>query len=119
MLLELAKGSSLLAAIALSQSVSIAAGVAWDGKHVAIGDSKNSVIYRFAISGSAGTEVGKTVLRHGRYITQFFIDGASVVAANYRSASVGFWRYPQSGAPAKTIGGLGEPFGVTLSAAQK
>lgn len=116
-LLELPKGSSSLAAISLAQRINIPAGVAWDGKHVAIGDSQGSVIYRFTISGSAGTKVGKTVLRHGRYIAQFFIDGASVVAANYRGASIGFWRYPHSGVPTKTIGGLGEPFGVTLSKA--
>jgi DNA-binding beta-propeller fold protein YncE len=114
-LLELPRGSGALSSIALTRSIAIAGGVAWDGEYLAIADSQSSVIYRFAISGSAGTEVGKTVLRHGRFVTQFFIDGGRVVGADYRGASVGFWRYPGGGAPEKTIGGLGEPFGVTLS----
>jgi hypothetical protein len=61
--------------------------VGWDGKHVAVADSKASVIYRFEIAGSAGTRVGVTA--------------------------------PAGGAPTKKIGGLHEPFGVTLSLAQK
>jgi hypothetical protein len=76
-------------------------------------------LYRFTIKGKAGTEVGSTPLRGGRSVSQFLIAGDSVIGANFRGASVMFWKYPAGGAPAQTISGLGEPFGVTLSKAPK
>jgi hypothetical protein len=44
--------------------------------------------------------------------------GSAVVGANFHGASVAFWNYPSGGTPAKTIGGLGEPFGLALSKAR-
>jgi hypothetical protein len=117
--LELPKGAGSLQGVTLDQTIRVPGGVGWDGKHVTVGDSKASVIYRFAIAGSGGTKVGTTALHGARDPAQFVLAGTDVVAANFRGASVGFWNYPAGGSPAKTIGGFGEPFGVTLSFARK
>lgn len=113
--LELRKGGHSLSEISLDQSFQVPGGVGWDGKHVAVGDSKSSVIYRFDIAGSAGTRIGSARLRQGRFVTQFFIVARNLVGANFKGSSAMFWSYPAGGAPTTTIGGLGEPFGVTLS----
>ncbi len=117
--LELPKGSGSFHSIVLDRTVRVPGGVGWDGKHVTVGDSKASVIYRFTIAGSAGTRVGATALHGAREPAQFVIAGGAVTAADFRGASVGFWKYPAGGPPAKTIGGFGEPFGVALSLARK
>ena len=117
--LELARGSSGLAEIDLDQTIHAPGGVGWDGKHVTVADSDASVIYRFSIAGTAGVRVGTTALRRGHYVTQYVISGNDVIGANYRGASVAFWKYPAGGTPVKTIGGFGEPFGITLSPARK
>jgi DNA-binding beta-propeller fold protein YncE len=116
---EVPKGGKSLEAIALNQSFHMPGGVGWDGKHVVVADAKSAVLYRFTITGSSGTKVGSTRLRGARSLAQFIIDSGEVVGANFNGASVGFWQYPAGGMPAKTIGGLGEPFGVTLSKASK
>jgi hypothetical protein len=116
---ELPKGGRSLQTVTLEQSFSVPGGVAWDGKHVTVGDSKDSTIYRFDITGSTGIEVGSTHLQRGRFVTQYVIDGDTLVGANFHGSSVMFWKYPAGGAPTKIIGGLGEPFGVALSRASR
>ncbi|MBV8066405.1 MAG: hypothetical protein JO113_00400, partial [Candidatus Eremiobacteraeota bacterium] len=116
---ELPKDAGSLQTVTLEQSFAVPGGVAWDGKHVAVGDSKSSTIYRFDITGSTGIEVGSTHLRRGRFVTQYVIDGDTVVGANFHGSSVMFWKYPGGGAPTKKIVGLGEPFGVALSRASR
>ncbi|HYL26502.1 MAG TPA: hypothetical protein VEW74_01640 [Candidatus Nitrosotalea sp.] len=116
---ELRKGARKLEAITLNQSIAIPGGVGWDGRHVVVGDVRSSHLYRFDISGSVGTKAGSTQLGRARSVNQFVIAGSSVVGANFEGATVGFWNYPRGGAPAKTIGSLGEPFGVTLSRAHQ
>lgn len=113
--LELPKDGKALRRITLNQAFGIAAGVAWDGKYVTVGDSKSSKIYRFDISKAKGKKIGSTALNGGRFITQFLIVGNTIVAANFHGKSVRFWRYPSGGAPTVTIDGLGYPFGVALS----
>ena len=115
---ELPKDGKSLQAVTLNRSFRVpGGGVGWDGKHVVVGDSKPSVIYRFAINGSSGTQVGSTRLRGARSIAQFLVIGNQIVGANFNGESVAFWSYPNGGMPTQTINGLGEPFGVTLSPA--
>jgi hypothetical protein len=116
---ELPRGSTSLESVTLDQSFNVPGGVGWDGKHVVVGDSKTSVLYRFAVSGSVGTKAGSTRLRQGRFVTQFVFADNQVVGANFKGASAIFWTYPGGGAPAKVIKGLGEPFGVALSKANR
>ncbi|MGA7355548.1 MAG: hypothetical protein WBW76_08965 [Candidatus Cybelea sp.] len=118
-LLELARGSSGLAEVDLDQTIHAPGGVGWDGKHLTVADSDASVIYRFSIAGTAGIKVGTTALRRGHFVTQYVIAGNDVIGANYHGANVVFWKYPAGGTPIKTIGGFGEPFGITLSPAPK
>jgi hypothetical protein len=118
-LLELPKGGSSFKELTLNANVRVPGGVDWDGEHLAVGDSAPSVILRFAVAGSAGTEVGSTRLRRGRDAAQFLITGGAVIAASFHGASVKSWQYPNGGEPTRRIGGLGEPFGVALSKALK
>jgi hypothetical protein len=115
--LELPRGGTALESIQLDNDFKIGGGVAWDGHHVAVADSSSSVIYRFAISKTTGKRAGSTPLKTCRFVTQFFVDGATVVAASFHGKSAIYWKYPAGGAPAKRIGGFGEPFGITLSKA--
>ena len=113
---ELPKGSKSLGTVTLMKRPIAPGGVGWDGKHVVVGDVKSSRLYQFDISGSVGTETGSTQLAQARDVNQFVVIGASVAGASFKGKSVGLWTYP-GGAPGKPIGGLGEPFGVTLSKA--
>jgi hypothetical protein len=116
---EMRKGHKGFETITLDQTFGAPGGMAWDGTHLAVGDAKTSIIYRFVIAGSSGAEVGATRLRRGRGVAQFAIDGNSIAGADFHGHGVGFWKYPAGGVPAKSLSGFGEPFGVTLSKARK
>lgn len=113
--LELPNGGKSLESLTLDQSFGAAGGVAWDGKHVVVGDSKKEIVYRFAFRGSAGKNVGSTRLQTARGAAQFLVDGNRLAAAEFRGGRVGFWSYPAGGKPAEEIEGLRFAFGVTLS----
>jgi hypothetical protein len=114
-LVEMRKGKKFLETITLDQAFGAPGGVAWDGTHLAVGDAKSSIIYRFSIAGNYGTEVGAMQLRRARGVAQFVIDKESIAAADFHDRSVAFWTYPAGGKPVKSLTGFGEPFGVTLS----
>ncbi|MGB8909606.1 MAG: hypothetical protein WCC84_12755, partial [Candidatus Cybelea sp.] len=122
---ELPKGSKNLKIITLNQFISQPGGIAWDGKHLAIGDSAKPVIYEFAVSGARGTRVGTTSLgTPATYGSQFFIDGVRLIAPNiYPSknqllSDVLFYKYPGGGKPSKKIpAARSNPHGLTLSRA--
>ena len=80
-----------------------------------IGDYGDVVIHRFAIQGKTGKQVGLVTLSHVQYIRQFWIQGRILVAPDFSSNNVGFWRYPQGGAPLKRLKVQGG--GVTISLA--
>ena len=113
--LELPRGARALRAVTLDYDFDIGGGVAWDGKHLAVAESSTSSVQRFAIPRKIGRHAGSTPLRTCRFVTQFFVDGDTIVAASFPGKSVAFWKYPAGGPPVKRIGGFGEPFGVTLS----
>lgn len=123
---ELPKGSKKFKIITLDQFISQPGGIAWDGKHLAIGDAAKPVIYRFAVSGMSGKSVGAVSLGNpATYGTQFVIDGARLIAPNmYPSrnqllSNVLFYEYPGGGKPSKKIpAGRSHLRGLALSLAQ-
>jgi hypothetical protein len=117
-LAELPNGKTSFRNITLDKSFSYAGAVQWDGKHVAVGDYESNVIYRFRISGSRGTSVGSTPLHHSSFAIGFWIEGSTVVGPNDDSANVMFWKYPGGYSPIKTISGLRNPWGSTVSLSQ-
>ena len=115
---ELPKGSASFRKISLNQHIQYPDGVQWDGTHIAVEDGSVGVIYRFAISGMKGTEVGSTPLVGSSDVIDFWIDGSKVIGPNNEGGSVTFWSYPAGGLGTKTIGGLVEPAGATVSAGE-
>ncbi|MGA9275219.1 MAG: hypothetical protein WBV67_17195 [Candidatus Cybelea sp.] len=119
-LAELPHGSSTFTNIGINQTITVAGGVQWDGKYVAVADENgpgNGVIYQFSVSGSTGTEVSSTTLDSSENIHQFWIDpaGNRVVAPSASLGTVGYWKFPAGGNPTKTLSGFNIPEGVALS----
>ena len=73
-------------------------------------------IYRIDESGRA---IDHFYLGNSSNVAQFWLVGKTLVGANGGSSSVMYWKYPQGGAPAKTLHGFATPYGVTVSSAQK
>ena len=129
---ELAKGGNTLNFIPVNETIYLPGGVQWDGKYLAVGDQVavkhnfTSVIYQFSISGSAGTDVGTTILTGSAQVAQFWIparrkagEGTHVIGPNQNGADTLFWDYPSGGNPIKTISGETDPVGATISLARK
>lgn len=118
---ELPKGSSTFTNIGVNQTIEWGGEVQWDGKHVAIGadDVSPAVAYQFAIKGSLGKEVGRTTLGSSGAVAQFWIQGNVIIGPEASADEVGLWKYPAGGAPIKTIAGVHDPFGATVSVAKK
>lgn len=120
---ELPKGGSALKAITLNESFVGAGTVQWDGKYITVGDSgaNPEIIYRFVVSGSGGTSVGKTSLSApSNLIVDWWIQGKTVIGPylDFQSPAVYYWSYPAGGSPVKTITKrLVTPLGVTVSVA--
>jgi hypothetical protein len=112
---ELPKGSTSFRKISLNQHINSPNGVQWDGTHMAVEDGSVGVIYRFAISGMKGAEVGSTPLIGSSNVVDFWIDGSKVIGPNNEAGSVTFWNYPAGGSGTKTIGGFVQPIGATVS----
>lgn len=107
---ELPKGGSALTSVSLNQNIEFPGSVQWDGSYVTVADTMAHAIYRFTISGYAGTLQGTTTLTgwETRQPAQTWIEG-STVAATYGAAgarAVGVWNYPYGGSPDQTISGF-------------
>ena len=106
---ELRTGRKKFATIALNESIELAGGVQWDGRHIAVGDVRGSAIYEFAVGATTGTEVGTTPLTGSDQVWQFWIQGGKVVAPNSEVissqdfSSVSFYDYPAGGAATKPL----------------
>jgi hypothetical protein len=94
-------------------------GVQWDGKHIAVGDSDQDVIYKFAVHGRHLRKVASTSLGGADDVVQFWIQGANVIGPNNLSTTAMIWKYPAGGDPVRTITGLNEPWDATVSLASK
>ena len=107
-LLELPSGGSSLEPISVSQSISTAGAVQWDGSNLAIEDISHPAIYRFSVSGSTATLAGTTTLKNaGSFVAQSWIQGKNVIVpfggASYSAEYVGFWKYPKGGDAKKVL----------------
>ena len=116
-LVELPKGKSAFETITLDTQVTPQGNIQWDGRFLAIGDFGDTVIHRFAIKGT-GTQIGSLTLLRAKYIRQFWIQGGTLIGPDTYNRGVGFWRYPQGGAPLKRLSASGGS-GVTVSLARR
>ena len=120
-LVELPNGSSIFRNITLNQSFSFLAGIQWDGKHIAIGDAAQAVIYRFSIAGNAGTKVGATPLDGSSTLGQFFITSNRVIAPSSPFDSGGYLKiypYPTGGTGKRSLSNFSTPVSVVISHGQ-
>jgi hypothetical protein len=115
--LELRKGQRTLRMFTLEKAFRTPGGLGWDGRYLAVADSKSATISRFLVRGNVGKEIGSANLSDARYLAAFLIAGGKVIGASFHGRSVDFWKYPRGGAPQKRLGDFGEPFGVALSKA--
>jgi hypothetical protein len=121
-LAELPKGSSTFMTITLNQIIHKPGSMQWDGKYLVVEDAGESssspaVVYRFAVSGSSGTEVSATTLKHSYADVQFLIHGGTVIGAVSPSSTrgLGFWRFPDGGEPTRVISTYVTPNAEALS----
>jgi hypothetical protein len=113
---ELPRGQAKLRDVSLNASIGFPGGVQWDGNYLAVGDQISSTIYRFAIAGKVGTEVGSTQLGGSKQIVQFWKQGAYVVGPDAIYFRVGIWKYPAGGSPVKFLShSWGLPVAATVS----
>ncbi len=117
-LAEIPGGQMAFTNITVDKSIAYAGALAWIRGDLAVGDYESKVIYEFSISGDSGTEVRATHLKRSSFPIGFWIQGSTVIGPNDDSANVMFWRYPKGGFPFKTIGGLHNPWGSTVSRAK-
>ncbi len=102
---ELPAGSSTLEDITLNQSIGFPGQVQYDGTYLTVEDQDSDTIYRFAISGSSGTEKGSVVLDGVSDAVGSWIENGRVYSGGAGSeAGVHVWKYPDGGEPIATIG---------------
>lgn len=114
-LAELPYSSGTMTPIVLKQSITTPGGVQWHGKDLAVADAANSVIYRFALSGTTGTKKGSTFLSGPYSVAQFWIQGSRLIGPDAGEDEVGIWQFPAGGSPIKVLAD-DQPFGATVSA---
>ncbi|HVR47363.1 MAG TPA: hypothetical protein VMT95_12110 [Candidatus Binatia bacterium] len=109
-LAELRKGSSTFTTITLDRVIHAPGSMQWDGKDLVIEDagktsSSPAVIYRFAISGRKGHEIGATTLTNSVANGQFLIIGRTIIGPAKPGSlfGLGFWPYPKGGAPGRFL----------------
>lgn len=91
-------------------------GVQWDGTYVAVGDETAGVVYRMTPGGMPKQTV---TLKQGANLQQFWLQNGTLIGPIFQGAGpLSYWRYPAGGSPTKTISGLSEPIGATVSVAK-
>jgi hypothetical protein len=117
-LAELPAGGNSFTNVNFTQKIEWPGGVQWDGKHIAVGDTDTSTIYR---TNAEGKVAGSTQLSGANYVNQFWIvsgaekrKAATVVAPSQDGGVVGIYKYPAGGSPSATIS-VQEPFGAAVS----
>jgi DNA-binding beta-propeller fold protein YncE len=103
---ELRAGSQSFISISLPVS---GQGIQWDGQYLAIVNPASKVVYRIAISGSAGT-LKQTVKFSGLIRSlgyDFALDGNTIIMpfamTQNRFSKIGLWKYPRGGKVGRTI----------------
>jgi len=113
---ELPKGGLKFENIALNYNLTTPGTVQWDGQYLAVGDQGNTLIHRFSIQGSTGTQIGSVTLSGPISVTQFWIHGSIVIGVDRFYSQVGFWKYPNGGSEIKALK-MAYPLGATVSRA--
>jgi hypothetical protein len=111
---ELPKGGSKFENIALDYNLATPGTIQWDGQYLAVGDQGNTLIHRFSIQGSQGTQIGSVTLSGQPSLTQFWIEDSIVIGADESTSEVPFWKYPEGGSEIKALK-MNEPLGATVS----
>lgn len=122
-LAELPRGGTSLILMSLNYLTGWLAGVQWDGKYLAVGQSVDPRIARYRISGTSGYFVGLTKLTSAYAIAQFIIAGKQAVVTNlyYYDRYIAKWDalvfdYPAGGNQTAEILNSGSPISsVALS----
>jgi hypothetical protein len=128
-LLELPHDSKRFVEIKLDQPLSTdtSGGIVWDGKYLDIADSKQNIIYQFAIVGHKGSLKAKIVPQRSYNISGFFVEGTTLIVSAYNQPStsfprtggiVNFYDYPAGGKKTGVLRGVGYPYGVVVSLAK-
>jgi len=112
---ELPKDGTALVPISIDQTINYAGSVQWDGKYMMIADLFPPVAYRFTLTQSAGTVVGKTTFGNLYEVAQFWLYRNKITGADN---GVSLWNYPAGGNPIKTFAG-DYPVAGVISPAQK
>jgi hypothetical protein len=114
-LAELPHRATAMVDLSVNQNIKGPGQVQVDGTDLAIGDTgvTPSVIYQFAVSGTAATRIGSTSLGNTKSVRQFWIDGTSVIGPDF-DAYVGIWKYPSGGSPVKQFKSV-PGYGATIS----
>jgi hypothetical protein len=88
-------------------------GVQYDGKHVAVADSRDAVIYQT----DNGVVTGTTKLQGACWVGQIFIDDSKLIAPSACKSQgvVLIYHYPDGGSAVKTIAGFQFPAGAVVS----
>lgn len=123
---ELRKGARLFGPITLQNVPAYPNGLQWDGTYLAVGtgtlvgpSSGDTYVYHMQISNFIAKTVGTTQLAEHGPTGNFFIDGSTiVVSGGSQQSGVGFFNYPDGGAPAKMLTET-SPYGVVVSAADR
>ena len=84
-------------------------------KYVALGDREGGVIYQ--TNGAGGQIVGTTTMRGVGIVSEYFIDGKTVIAPN--NATAMFYHYPKGCKPFRTLDATTDLFGAVVSNAVK
>jgi hypothetical protein len=119
LLLELPKNSSMVGSIPVSGTTGLTAGpMQWDGKDLAFGAGAGGTIYQIALKGASGSVKGHTTLSGAGDVWQFWIAGKRIIVPTYGGsdpAEIGYFKYPAGGSATKSITGLSQPDGATIS----
>jgi len=120
----LPKGQSKVKKVALHPHLRVHGAFDWDGKYLSVFVSsrkpQQEELIRYTFSGGKASQVDTVPLDGVTGVTstsQFWIQGSTMALAAYGSGNVYVFDYPKGGTPTKTITGLYEPFGVTVSVA--
>jgi hypothetical protein len=111
----LPKGGAQVTFFTTKPRVYPVSGVLWHRPYLTVVNKKWNV-GRYALSGQSGKLFDIITLDGAHAIRQYWIEGSYVVAA-YPTGKVFFWKYRSGGTIVKTITGVANPFGVTVSLA--
>lgn len=116
---ELGSGKHFILSLGLSPKLNNPGHAHWDGKHLVIANNQNELI-RYAVSGNKGHKIGITKLSNAAGIDDYWIQPPHVLAqVSGQKDAFALWRYPDGGAPVRTLVGPYYAVPVVVSLANK